>query len=78
MADFHKAGIYGSGRAWANVWGLFRGTTSRPGRGNSLSVCCVLLCNTCLLLLYIIGCESCTLADFHKAGIYLWKWAGLG
>ena len=39
------ASIYGSGRAWANVWGLFRGTTSRPGRGRRAAVFwwCVLI-----------------------------------
>ena len=32
-ADFHKPGIYGSGRAWANAWGVFHHMPSRGGRG---------------------------------------------
>ena len=32
-ADFHKSGIYGSGRVWANAWDVFRRETSRGGRG---------------------------------------------
>ena len=33
-ADFHKPGIYGSGRVWANAWDVFRRTPSRGGRGH--------------------------------------------
>ena len=32
-ADFHKPGIYGSGRAWANAWDVFPRMPSRVGRG---------------------------------------------
>ena len=32
-AHFHKPGIYGSGRVWANAWDVFRRTPSRGGRG---------------------------------------------
>ena len=32
-ADFHKSGIYGSGRVWANAWGVFRRTPYRGGHG---------------------------------------------
>ena len=32
-ADFHKPGIYGSGRVWANAWDVFRRAPSRCGRG---------------------------------------------
>ena len=35
-ADFHKPGIYGSGRVWANAWNAFRRALSRDGRGRSL------------------------------------------
>ena len=31
--DFHKPGIYGSERVWANAWNLFRRAPSRVGRG---------------------------------------------
>ena len=31
-ADFHKPGIYGSGRVWANAWDVFRCTPSWDGR----------------------------------------------
>ena len=31
-ADFHKPGIYGSGRVWANAWNAFRRALSRCGR----------------------------------------------
>ena len=36
--DFHKPGVYGSGRAWANAWGVFRRDLSRGGRGRSADV----------------------------------------
>ena len=32
-ADFHKLGIYGSGRVWANARDVFHRTPSRGGRG---------------------------------------------
>ena len=32
-ADFHKFGIYGSARVWANAWEVFRRTPYRGGRG---------------------------------------------
>ena len=38
MADFHKPGIYESGRAWANAWDVFRRTPSRGGRGRRAAV----------------------------------------
>ena len=37
-ADFHKPGIYGSGRVWANAWDVFRRTPSRGGRGRRAAV----------------------------------------
>ena len=37
-ADFHKPGIYGSGRVWAIAWDLFRRTPSRGGRGRRAAV----------------------------------------
>ena len=33
QADFHKRGIYGSVRAWANAWDAFRSTPPQDGRG---------------------------------------------
>ena len=38
MADFHKLGIYGSGRVRANAWDVFRRALSRSGRGCRASV----------------------------------------
>ena len=37
-ADFHKPGIYGSGRVWANAWDVFRRTPSRGGHGRRAAV----------------------------------------
>ena len=37
-ADFDKQGIYGSGRVWANEWGVFRCTLFRVGRGRRAAV----------------------------------------
>ena len=37
-ADFHKPGIYGSGRVWANAWDVFRRAPSRVGRGRQAAV----------------------------------------
>ena len=37
-ADFHKPGIYGSGRVWANAWDVFRHPQSRGGRGRRAAV----------------------------------------
>ena len=37
-ADFHKPGIYGSGRVWANAWDVFRRAPSRVGRGRRAAV----------------------------------------
>ena len=37
-ADFHKPGIYGRGRVWANAWDVFRRTSSRGGRGRRVAV----------------------------------------
>ena len=31
-ADFHKLGIYESGRVWANAWDVFRRTPPRGDR----------------------------------------------
>ena len=36
--EFHKPGIYGSGRVWANVWDVFRRMPSRGGRGRRAAV----------------------------------------
>ena len=36
--DFHKPGIYGSGRVWANAWDVFRRTPSQGGRGRRAAV----------------------------------------
>ena len=37
-ADFHKLGIYGSGRVWADAWGVFLRAPSRVGRGRRAAV----------------------------------------
>ena len=37
-ADFHKPGIYGSGRVWANAWDVFPRILSRVGRGRGAAV----------------------------------------
>ena len=37
-ADFHKPGICGSVRVWANAWDVFRRTLSRGGRGRRAAV----------------------------------------
>ena len=37
-ADFHKPGIYGSGRVWANAWDMLRRAQSRVGRGRRAAV----------------------------------------
>ena len=37
-ADFHKPGIYGSGRVWANAWDVFPHMPSRVGRGRRAAV----------------------------------------
>ena len=37
-ADFHKPGIYASGRVWANEWDVFRRILSRGGRGRRAAV----------------------------------------
>ena len=37
-ADFHKPGIYGSGRVWANAWDVFDHMPSRGGRGRRAAV----------------------------------------
>ena len=34
VADFHKLGIYGSRRVWANAWDVFHHMPSRGGRGH--------------------------------------------
>ena len=38
MADFHKPGIHGSGRAWANAWDVFRRAPCRVGHGRRVAV----------------------------------------
>ena len=38
MTDFHKLGIYGSGRVWANAWDVFHRAPSRVGRGRRAAV----------------------------------------
>ena len=38
MADFHKPGIYRSGRVWAKAWNAFHRTPSRGGRGRRAAV----------------------------------------
>ena len=35
---FHKRGIYGSGRVWANAWDVFRRAPCRGGRGRWAAV----------------------------------------
>ena len=37
-ADFHKPGIYGSGRVWANAWDVFGRAPSRVGRDRRAAV----------------------------------------
>ena len=37
-ADFHKPGIYGSGRVWTNAWDVSRRAPSRGGRGRRSAV----------------------------------------
>ena len=37
-ADFHKSGIYGGVRVWANSWDVFHCTPSRCGRGRRAAV----------------------------------------
>ena len=37
-ADFHKPGIYGSGRVWANAWDAFPSMPFRVGRGRRAAV----------------------------------------
>ena len=37
-ADFHKLGIYGSGRVWANAWDMVSRMRSRVGRGRRAAV----------------------------------------
>ena len=37
-ADLHKPGIYGTGRAWANVWDVFHHMPPRGGRGRRAAV----------------------------------------
>ena len=37
-ADFHKPGVCGSGRVWANSWDVFRRMPSRSGRGRRAAV----------------------------------------
>ena len=37
-ADFHKPGIYGSGRVWVHAWDVFHRTPSRGGRGRGAAV----------------------------------------
>ena len=38
QVDFHKPGIYGSGRVWANAGYVFRLVPSRGGRGRQAAV----------------------------------------
>ena len=37
-ADFHEPGFYGSGRAWANAWDVFRPAPFRGSRGRRAAV----------------------------------------
>ena len=37
-ADFHKPGIYGSGRVWAKAWNVFPCMPSRGGHGRRAAV----------------------------------------
>ena len=37
-ADFHKPGIYGSGRVWASAWDMFPRMPSGVGRGRRAAV----------------------------------------
>ena len=57
MTDFHKPGIYGSGRVWANAWDEFRRAPSRGGRGRRAAVDFVL----CLS-----GAGFCFFSVFHE------------
>ena len=57
--NFHKHATYGSGRAWANTWEVFRHTRCRGGRGRRAAVDFV-VCFGC-------GGISCFL------GIYIFK-----
>ena len=43
-ADFHKPGIYGGGRVWANAWNVFCRPQSRVSRGRraAVNLVCVL------------------------------------
>ena len=70
-ADFHKLGIYGSGRVWANAWDVFRRAPSRSGRGRRAAadfVVCFrgggyILCvsvSVCVTFVVLTDCESCT------------------
>ena len=43
-ADFHKPGIYGSGRVWANAWDVFFRAPSRDGRGRRAAAAYVVFC----------------------------------
>ena len=43
-ADFHKSGMFGSERVWANAWDVFRRTPSRNGRGHRAAVDFVVCC----------------------------------
>ena len=38
QTHFHKPGIHGSGRVWANAWDLFRSTPFRDDRGRRAAV----------------------------------------
>ena len=38
VADFHKPGIFGSGKVWANAWDRFRRMPSQGGRGRRAAV----------------------------------------
>ena len=45
-ADFHKLGLYASGRVWANAWDVFHPTSSRGGPGRRVAVDFV-VCSGC-------------------------------
>ena len=78
-ADFHKPGIYGSGRVWANAWNVRR-APSRGGRGRRAAVDFA-VCFGCdgiyLVFFMMIFSNSCT-RPLAARGVDLVKglWSG--
>ena len=85
-ADFHKPGIYGSGRVWANAWDVFRRAPSRGGRGRRVAVDSVVcfgwgFCFRVFLFRFIFSSDAHGLLQVrgHLAsftslvvGVYIW------